>query len=59
VKTVKVEREDSPKDLAEKIKAFGGDEGIQCALECTGVESSVSSAIYVKSLLKFELTSSL
>ena len=59
VKTVKVEKEDNPKDLAEKIKAFGGDEGIQCALECTGVESSVASAIYVQSLLNFELTSSL
>jgi len=46
VHTVKVEREDSPKNVAEKIKAFGGDEGIRCALECTGVESSVSTAIY-------------
>lgn len=47
VHTIKVEREDSLRDVAEKIKAFGGDEGVRCALECTGVESSVSTAIYV------------
>lgn len=47
VHTVRVEGEDSPRNVAEKIKAFGGDEGIRCALECTGVESSVSTAIHV------------
>ena len=58
VNTVKVEREHSLKDVAEKINVFGGDEGIQCALECTGVESSVSTAIYVYSFWTFELTNS-
>jgi threonine dehydrogenase-like Zn-dependent dehydrogenase len=47
VHTVQVSREDSPKQVAEKVKSIGGEEGIACALECTGVESSVSSAIYV------------
>jgi len=47
VHTVKVGREDVPRSIAEKVKAFGGGEGISCALECTGVESSVATAIYV------------
>ena len=55
VHTVKVDREDSPKDVAQKIKVFGGDEGVRCALECTGVESSVSTAIYVPPLFPFLL----
>ena len=49
VHTVKVAKDDTPKDTAAKIKSFGGSEGIRCALECTGVESSVSTAIYVLS----------
>jgi L-iditol 2-dehydrogenase len=49
VHTVHVSREDKPRDIAKNIKSFGGDEGIACALECTGFESSVSSAIYVLS----------
>lgn len=49
VHTVKVAKEDTPKDTAAKIKAFDGSEGIRCALECTGAESSVSTAIYVHS----------
>ena len=47
VHTVLVSRVDKPKDIAEKVKAVAGEEGIACALECTGVESSVSTAIYV------------
>ena len=46
VHTVHVSQDDSPKDIAMKVNFVGG-EGISCALECTGVESSVSSAIYV------------
>jgi L-iditol 2-dehydrogenase len=47
VHPVKVARDDSARDTADKIKVHGGSEGIACALECTGVESSVSTAIYV------------
>lgn len=47
VHAIKVSKDDIPKDTAEKIRAHGGNEGIGCALECTGVESSVSTAIYV------------
>lgn len=52
VHTVKVTQGDSAKDTAEKIKVYGGSEGIACALECTGVESSISAAIYVLSFPK-------
>jgi L-iditol 2-dehydrogenase len=51
VHTVKVSKDDSPKDIAEKIKSHGGFDGIVCALECTGIENSVSTAIYVFSFL--------
>ena len=47
VHTIKVSKDDTPKDIAEKIKESGGSEGIACAIEYTGVESSVSTAIYV------------
>jgi len=47
VHTVLVSRDDTPHEVAEKIKVYGGSEGIVCAMECTGVESSVSTAIYV------------
>jgi L-iditol 2-dehydrogenase len=47
VHPVHVSRDDSPQDIAAKVKSVAGEEGISCALECTGVESSVSSAIYV------------
>ncbi|GAA5919764.1 hypothetical protein JCM6882_003759 [Rhodosporidiobolus microsporus] len=47
VKTVLVERGLEPKDLAAKIKEQAGlPLGMSVALECTGVESSVQSAIY-------------
>lgn len=50
VKTVLVERSDSPKDLATKIKAAVGlPNGLSVALECTGVESSIQAAIFVSS----------
>jgi len=47
VHTVLVSRDDTPNEVAEKIKVHGGSEGIVCAMECTGIESSVSAAIYV------------
>jgi L-iditol 2-dehydrogenase len=59
VHTVKVSREDTLKETAEKIKAHGGTEGIDCAIECTGVESSVTTAIYVTSYLTIKSDNSL
>jgi len=47
VHTIKVSKDDTPKITAEKIKVHGGSEGIVTALECTGFESSISTAIYV------------
>ncbi|BGP57390.1 hypothetical protein JCM8202_005032 [Rhodotorula sphaerocarpa] len=47
VKTVLVERGVEAKDVAKQIKeAAGLPGGIQLALECTGVESSVQTAVY-------------
>lgn len=46
VKTVKVERGESAKDTAKRIRAAAGLDP-RVALECTGVESSVHTAIYV------------
>ena len=51
VHAVQVFRKEQPKEIAEKIKPLGGSEGIQSAMECTGVESSVSAAIYVPPLV--------
>lgn len=48
VHTVLVQKNDSPKQLAKKIEAAAGGK-LQITLECTGVESSISSAIYVRS----------
>lgn len=46
IKTVLVEREDEPEDIAnEVIKSLGGIKANVC-LECSGVESSVCAAIY-------------
>lgn len=54
VETVLVRREDSPKELADKIKkAAGLPGGLELAVECTGVESSVQAAAYA---LKFGST---
>lgn len=47
VKTILVERGVEPKDVAAKIKAEAGlPLGMSVALECTGVESSVQTAIF-------------
>ncbi|GAA6008784.1 uncharacterized protein JCM10292_004670 [Rhodotorula paludigena] len=47
VKTVLVERGVEPKAIAEKVKEEAGlPSGIAIALECTGVESSVQTAIF-------------
>ncbi|GAA5986177.1 hypothetical protein JCM10908_006444 [Rhodotorula pacifica] len=47
VKTVLVERGVKPEDVAARVKEEAGlPEGISVALECTGVESSVQTAIY-------------
>lgn len=47
VKTILVERGVKPEDVATQIKdAAGLSTGVHVALECTGVESSVQTAIY-------------
>lgn len=47
VHTVLVERGMSPTKIAEQVKsAMGSDLGVKLAIECTGVESSVHSAIF-------------
>jgi L-iditol 2-dehydrogenase len=48
VRTVLVERGEGPKDVAKKVKEAAG-VPIKLCLECTGVESSVHGAIYVRS----------
>ncbi|WRT67569.1 uncharacterized protein IL334_004541 [Kwoniella shivajii] len=45
VKTVQIQREWKAEETAEKIKAAAGT-GIRVALECTGFESSIRTAIY-------------
>lgn len=47
VRTVLIERGQSPKEAAKNIKEAAGGE-LTLALECTGVESSIHSAIYVR-----------
>jgi Zn-dependent alcohol dehydrogenase len=47
VHTVQVTKQDSPKQTAERIKEYAGSEGIAYAFECTGVEASINTAIYV------------
>ncbi|WVW84372.1 hypothetical protein I302_106406 [Kwoniella bestiolae CBS 10118] len=46
VQTLKIEREWSSSDIAEKVKSIGGDAPVEVALECTGIESSITAAIY-------------
>ncbi|KAK9465559.1 chaperonin 10-like protein [Lipomyces arxii] len=46
LRTVKVERGQSPEEIAVNIIAAGGGIRPRVALECTGVESSLSAAIY-------------
>ena len=46
MKTILVDRNDSPKETAKKIRDVAGIK-LRVALECTGVESSVHTAIYV------------
>lgn len=47
VRTVLVERSSTPEVLADKIKEVAGQpSGMTCAIECTGVESSVQAAIF-------------
>lgn len=48
VQTVHLRKEESSKDVSERIRALLGCEA-KLAFECTGVESSVHSAIYVSS----------
>ena len=45
-RTYKVERGVTPEEAAEDIVRLGGDKQPSVALECTGVESSVASAIW-------------
>lgn len=52
VRTVTIERSWTAQNIAQKIKeAAELPGGLSCALECTGVESSVQAAIYVRSAL--------
>ena len=46
VKTVLIEKEWSPKQVASRIKQTAG-VPLKLALECTGVQSSIHSAVYV------------
>ena len=46
VKTVQISRDMTPQQCADKIVAAAG-EKLRVTLECTGFESSISSAIYV------------
>jgi L-iditol 2-dehydrogenase len=56
VRTVQVERGIEPQVLAEEIKrALGREAGL--VLECTGVESSIHSAIYVSWKMSKEIVS--
>lgn len=48
VRTIVVERSWTPKELAEKIKvAAKAQDGLNCSIECSGVESSIQAAIFV------------
>lgn len=47
VRTVKVEKGQNSKQVAENVKAALGDEA-KLVMECTGVESSIHTAIYVR-----------
>lgn len=48
VRTIVVDRSSTPKELAEKIKETAkAKEGLNCAIECSGVESSIQAAIFV------------
>lgn len=46
VRTVLIQRGMSPKEQAEQVRAVAGG-FLKLALECTGVESSVHTAVYV------------
>lgn len=49
VRTVKIDVKESPKTVAEQIRSALGREA-RIAFECTGVESSVHSAVYVSNM---------
>lgn len=48
VRTLVVERSWTAKETAEKVRLLAGGEKVNCAIECTGVESSVQTAIFVR-----------
>ena len=50
VKAVKVERGETAKDVAKRVRTAMGDVLPRVAMECTGVESSVHAAIYVRNI---------
>ena len=51
VRTVTIDRSWTALEIGQKIKdAAGLPGGLSCALECTGVESSVQAAVYVSAL---------
>lgn len=50
VRTLVVNTKTSSEDFAKEIKALAGTpEGLNCAIECSGAESSIQAAIYVSS----------
>ena len=55
VKPLLIEREWSPKEVGAKIKEISG-VPLKLALECTGVQSSIHSAIYVGPYSSISLT---
>lgn len=46
VRTLLIEKTDTPAQIAEKVEKTAG-EKVKLAIECTGVESSITAAIYV------------
>lgn len=51
VKTVQIEKTAKPEEVAEQIKDAAGMQ-LSLALDCTGMESSIRSAIFVRPYLR-------
>jgi L-iditol 2-dehydrogenase len=55
VRTVLIERGSTPKESAHKIKAVA-ECAMKVAIECSGVESSIHTAVHVRNTLKYILS---